>query len=84
MSTNQTAAPAGRLGYAAFDADNHYYESTDALTRHFESGGALAFEQAEKEIAVVAGHARSEALRRVETSRGGGIADGCDSFVKSR
>jgi predicted TIM-barrel fold metal-dependent hydrolase len=23
-----------RLGYAAFDADNHYYEATDALTRH--------------------------------------------------
>src|SRR6516165_6263385 len=22
------------LGYAAFDADSHYYESTDALTRH--------------------------------------------------
>jgi predicted TIM-barrel fold metal-dependent hydrolase len=23
-----------RLGYRAFDADNHYYEATDALTRH--------------------------------------------------
>ena len=25
---------AGRLGYPAFDADNHYYETMDALTRH--------------------------------------------------
>lgn len=33
-----------RLGYKAFDADSHYYEATDALTRHlpkkFEQRGA--------------------------------------------
>ncbi|MEZ4333687.1 MAG: amidohydrolase family protein [Myxococcota bacterium] len=25
-----------RLGYGIFDADNHYYEATDALTRHLD------------------------------------------------
>lgn len=36
MSKIDTAAPKGghTLPYAAFDADSHYYESTDALTRH--------------------------------------------------
>ena len=24
------------LGYLAFDADNHYYEATDAFTRHID------------------------------------------------
>jgi predicted TIM-barrel fold metal-dependent hydrolase len=28
------AALAGQLGFRAFDADNHYYEATDAFTRH--------------------------------------------------
>jgi predicted TIM-barrel fold metal-dependent hydrolase len=26
----------GELGYAAFDADNHYYEALDAFTRHLD------------------------------------------------
>jgi len=26
----------GQLGYRIFDADNHYYEATDALTRHLD------------------------------------------------
>ena len=30
--TNVIISPA--LGYAAFDSDNHYYESEDAFTRH--------------------------------------------------
>ena len=25
-----------RLGYAAFDADHHYYEPEDAFTRHID------------------------------------------------
>ncbi|MEY3680030.1 MAG: amidohydrolase family protein [Ilumatobacteraceae bacterium] len=33
MSTT-TTAPRPELGYAAFDADNHYYEAEDAFTRH--------------------------------------------------
>jgi len=28
--------PADILGYAAFDADNHYYEALDAFTRHLD------------------------------------------------
>ena len=26
----------GQLGYRIFDADNHYYEAVDALTRHLD------------------------------------------------
>lgn len=33
MST-MTTTPRPELGYAAFDADNHYYEAEDAFTRH--------------------------------------------------
>lgn len=44
MTTAQAAAASKGLGFAAFDADNHYYETTDALTRHlpreFASRGA--------------------------------------------
>jgi predicted TIM-barrel fold metal-dependent hydrolase len=29
--------PDARLGYAVFDADNHYYEAEDALTRHLSA-----------------------------------------------
>jgi hypothetical protein len=32
--TLETRPEAAGLGYPAFDADSHYYESTDALTRH--------------------------------------------------
>ena len=31
-----TAAGATKLGFAAFDADNHYYEATDAFIRHVD------------------------------------------------
>jgi predicted TIM-barrel fold metal-dependent hydrolase len=31
-----TPSVAGRLGFAAIDADNHYYEATDAFIRHIE------------------------------------------------
>ncbi|HVX22066.1 MAG TPA: amidohydrolase family protein [Acidimicrobiales bacterium] len=31
-----TATPASRLGYALVDADNHYYEPLDFITRHIE------------------------------------------------
>tara|TARA_B100001540_G_scaffold310409_1_gene328136 strand:- start:1710 stop:2930 length:1221 start_codon:yes stop_codon:yes gene_type:complete len=31
---NTATAPEAQLEYAAFDADNHYYEASDAFTRH--------------------------------------------------
>ena len=34
MNANTVNAGRPALGYAAFDADNHYYETSDALTRH--------------------------------------------------
>jgi predicted TIM-barrel fold metal-dependent hydrolase len=39
MTTNRSAAtqdPAEKLGYQAFDCDNHYYEAQDAFTRHLD------------------------------------------------
>ena len=29
-----------RLGYALFDADNHFYETRDCFTRHIEAANA--------------------------------------------
>ena len=39
MTATETSAPGldtSALGFAAFDADNHYYEATDAFTRHMD------------------------------------------------
>jgi predicted TIM-barrel fold metal-dependent hydrolase len=40
MTTTGTSAPStidtSALGFAAFDADNHYYEAIDAFTRHLD------------------------------------------------
>jgi predicted TIM-barrel fold metal-dependent hydrolase len=40
MTTTEPShdADTGDLGYALFDADNHYYEPRDCFTRHIESG----------------------------------------------
>ncbi|MSZ99453.1 MAG: amidohydrolase, partial [Actinobacteria bacterium] len=36
VTTTATSDAKVEIGFAAFDADNHYYEAEDAFTRHIE------------------------------------------------
>ena len=39
-SPTETSAAVDALGYRLFDADNHYYEATDCVTRHLDPAHA--------------------------------------------
>ena len=39
-TTDTTSASSAAVDYATFDADNHYYEATDAYTRHIDKAMA--------------------------------------------
>ena len=58
MTTLERPTPA-KLDYAAIDVDNHYYETTDAFTRHlpkeFKSRGVQMVQDGKRTLAVFGG-----------------------------